>query len=142
MTKTRPKLNCATFLKNLKTVNFYDFFSEDVLKTLLRGPKTNRKKYQFVFEKFVNLCSKSRKKINPRFWRNFLKKRTFRFFFANIQKNVQKQIFKRSETIKKNYEVVFKIWVKKKKWTDHPIPSIPSIRQYKKLRGQKTRQTL
>ena len=69
---------------------------------------------------------KVEKKINPRFWRNFLKKRTFRFFFANIPKNVQKQIFKGSETIKKNYVVVFKIWAKKKKWTDHPIPSHPS----------------
>ena len=42
---------------------------------------------------------------------------------------MQKHIFKVTETIKKNYEVVFKIWLKKKKWTDHPshpIPSIPS----------------
>ena len=79
---------------------------------------------------------KVEKKINPRFWRNFLKKRTFRFFFANIPKNVQKQIFKGSETIKKNYEVVFKIWAKKK-WTDHPsIPSIPSHPSIKNRRGR------
>ena len=43
---------------------------------------------------------------------------------------MQKHIFKGTEKIKKNYKVVFKIWAKKKKWTDHPIhPSIlPSIK--------------
>jgi len=76
------------FLKNLKIVIFFDFFAEDVLKSLLRGPKTIRKKYQVVFEKFANLCSESQKKTNPRFWRSFLKKRTFRFFSANIPKNI------------------------------------------------------
>ena len=97
------------FLKNLKIVIFFDFFSEDVLKTLLRGPKTIRKKYQVVFEKFANLCSKSRKKNQPPILTKFFEKKNIPIFFANIPKNVQKQIFKGSETIKKNYEVVFKI---------------------------------
>ena len=43
---------------------------------------------------------------------------------------MQKQIFKGSETIKINYEVVSKIWAKKKSG-----PTIPSIRQYES--GQK-----
>ena len=37
---------------------FFDFFAEDVLKSLLWGPKTIRKKYQDVFEKFANQCLK------------------------------------------------------------------------------------
>ena len=57
---------------------------------------------------------------------SFVKKWTFRFFSANIPKNVQKHIFKGTEKIKKNYEVVFKIWAKKKSGpTIHPIPSHP-----------------
>ena len=43
------------FLKNLKIVILLDFFAEDVLKCLLRGAKTIRKKYQVVFEKFANV---------------------------------------------------------------------------------------
>merc|ERR1712243_341807 len=40
------------FLTNLKIFNFLEFFSENVLKTLLRGRETTRKKYRIVFEKF------------------------------------------------------------------------------------------
>ena len=61
------------FLKNLKIDIFFDFFAEDVLKSLLRGPKTIRKTYQVVFEKFANQCLKKCEKTNPRFWRQFLK---------------------------------------------------------------------
>ena len=32
---------------------FFEFFSENVLKTLLRGRETTRKKYRIVFEKFL-----------------------------------------------------------------------------------------
>ena len=40
------------FLTNLKFFIFFEFFSENVLKSLLRGRETTRKKYQIVFEKF------------------------------------------------------------------------------------------
>ena len=40
------------FLTNLKISIFFEFFSENVLKTLLRGRETTRKKYRVVFEKF------------------------------------------------------------------------------------------
>ena len=65
----------------------------------------------------------------------YFEKKNIPIFSANIPKNVQKHIFEGNETIKKNYEVVFKIWAKKKKLSDHPIhpihPSIhPSVRQY------------
>ena len=41
------------FLTNLKILFFFEFFSENVLKTLLRGRETTRKKYRILFEKFV-----------------------------------------------------------------------------------------
>ena len=62
MTKNKKKLNCAKFFEKFKNCYFFYFFAEDVLKSLLRGPKTIRKKYQDVFEKFANLCSESQKK--------------------------------------------------------------------------------
>ena len=74
------------FLKNLKIVIFFDFFAEDVLKSLLRGPKTIRKKYQVVFEKFANLCSKSREKNQPPILAKFFEKKNIPIFFANIPK--------------------------------------------------------
>ena len=39
------------FLTNLKFFIFLEFFSENVLKTLLGGQETTRKKYRIVFEK-------------------------------------------------------------------------------------------
>ena len=41
------------FLTNLKFFIFFEFFSENVFKTLLRGRETTRKKYRIVFEKFL-----------------------------------------------------------------------------------------
>ena len=40
------------FLHKIKILFFFEFFSENVLKTLLRGRETTRKKYRIVFEKF------------------------------------------------------------------------------------------
>ena len=49
---------------------------------------------------------------------------------------MQKHIFKGTEKIKRNYEVVFKIWAKKKSGpTIHPSHPIRPIRQYES--GQK-----
>ena len=72
--------------KYLKIVIFFNFFSEDVLKTLLRGPKTIRKKYQVVFEKFANLCSKSRKKNQPPILTKFFEKKNIPIFFREYSK--------------------------------------------------------
>ena len=41
------------FLDKIKILFFFEFFSENVLKTLLRGRETTRKKYRIVFEKFL-----------------------------------------------------------------------------------------
>ena len=128
MTKNRRKLTCSKFFEKFKNCFFFEFFAEDVLKSLLRGPKTIRKKYQVVFEKFANLCSKNRKKTNPRFWRKFLKNLIFFKFFEFFAKNILKHILKVYEPVWKKYRVVFEIWAKKKKLPDHPsIPSHPSI---------------
>ena len=48
------KKNLRNFLTKLKFDFFFDFFSKDVLITLLRGPKTMRKIYRVVFEKLRN----------------------------------------------------------------------------------------
>ena len=39
------------FLRKIKNFNFFEFFSEDVLKTFLKGRETIRKKKRAVFEK-------------------------------------------------------------------------------------------
>merc|ERR1712055_635602 len=53
ITKFPKKKIVRNFLTNLKIFIFFEFFSENVLKTLLRGRETNRKKYRIVFEKFL-----------------------------------------------------------------------------------------
>ena len=87
------KKNLRNFLTKLKFNFFLIFFSKDVLITLLRGPKTMRKIYRVVFEKLRNSWKIFRKKSRWWFWRNILKKRIFRFFSANIPKDVQIHIF-------------------------------------------------
>ena len=40
------------FLDKINFLFFFEFFAENVLKTLLRGRETTRKKYRILFEKF------------------------------------------------------------------------------------------
>ena len=49
--KSQKKKVVRNFLTNLKIIIFFEFFSENILKTLLRGRETTRKKYRIVFEK-------------------------------------------------------------------------------------------
>ena len=93
MTKNREKLNCAKFFAKFKNCYFFDFFAEDVLKSLLRGPKTIRKKYLVVFEKFANLCSKSRKKNQPPILAKFFEKKNIPIFFREYSKNNCRNIY-------------------------------------------------
>ena len=51
----------------------FDFLLQDVLKCLLRGLETSRKKYGMVFEKFASQCSKIQKKNQPPLFADFLK---------------------------------------------------------------------
>ena len=50
MKKLLKKKLCEIFWQ-IKKFYFFEFFSENVLKTLLRGRETTRKKYRIVFEK-------------------------------------------------------------------------------------------
>ena len=54
------------FLTNLKILNFFEFFSENVLKTLLRGRETTRKKYRIVFEKYTFFDKKLKKSLKKK----------------------------------------------------------------------------
>ena len=51
--KISEKKIVRNFLQKIKFLFFFEFFSENVLKTLLRGRETTRKKYRIVFEKFL-----------------------------------------------------------------------------------------
>ena len=118
------------FLKNLKIVIFFDFFAEDVLKSLLRGPKTIRKKYQVVFEKFANLCSKNRKKNQPPILARVFEKSNFFEIFWDFRK---KYVETHSKRIRNRFEKMASslrdISLKKKvSRPSHPIPSIPPVR--------------
>ena len=53
MKKSLKKKIVGNFLTNLNFFIFFEFFSENVFKTLLRGRETTRKKYRIVFEKFL-----------------------------------------------------------------------------------------
>ena len=50
--KIAEKKVVRNFLKKIKFDIFFEFFTENVLKTLLGGKETFRKKYRIVFEKF------------------------------------------------------------------------------------------
>ena len=78
MTENRPKLTCSKFFEKFKIV-FFGFFSKRCLKMSSEGTKNNQKKYQVVFEKFPNLCSKNRKKTNPQLGYVNLRAPNFRF---------------------------------------------------------------
>ena len=133
MTKNRQKLNCAKFFEKFKNCFFFWFFLSRCLKISSEGTKNNQKKISSSFREICEFVfKKSKKKPTPNFGEIFWKKEHSDFFPRIFQNKMQKHIFKGTEKIKKNYEVVFKIWAKKKKWTDHPIhpsihPSIPSI---------------
>ena len=78
------KKNLRNFLTKKKFDFFFDFFSKDVFITLLRGPKTMRKIYRVVFEKFLKKFSRKRwlmilakyfeKKKTPILFREYSKK--------------------------------------------------------------------
>ena len=69
---------------------FFDFFSENVLETLLRGRETIRKKYRIVFEKFLKnmLFWPKGKKIVRNFLDNFRFFKIFEIFTNDVLKSV------------------------------------------------------
>ena len=71
--KIAEKKVVRNFLTNLKIFIFFEFFSENVLKTLLRGRETTRKKCRIVFEKYTFFDKKLKKSLKKKVVRNFLK---------------------------------------------------------------------
>ena len=125
--KNRQKLNCAKFFEKFKNCYFFWFFLRRCLKISSEGTKNNQKKISSCFREICEFVfKKSKKKPTPNFGEIFWKKEHSDFFPRIFQNKMQKHIFKGTEKIKKNYEVVFKIWAKKKSGpTIHPIPSHP-----------------
>ena len=50
--KSSKKKSCSNFFDKFKIFYFFEFFSKNVLKTLLGGKETIRKKYRIAFEIF------------------------------------------------------------------------------------------
>ena len=55
-------------MTNLKIFIFFEFFSENVLKSLLGGRETTRKKYRIVFEKVGKVESTANSPIHIDRW--------------------------------------------------------------------------
>merc|ERR1711973_306490 len=80
--KSLKKKVVRNFLKNLNFFIFFDFFSENVFKSFLRGKEITRKKYRIVFEKFT-FFEKKMKKIaeKKKSCSKFFEKFNFFYFF-------------------------------------------------------------
>ena len=89
--KITKKKDVRFFLKILKFLIFLEFFSENVLKTLLRGKESTRKKCRIVFEKFTffdkNLKKSLKKKSCSKFFDKFKNFYFFRVFLRKCLKN-------------------------------------------------------
>ena len=94
-------------MKNLKFLIFFDFFSENVFKSLLRGKETTRKKYQIVFEKFTFFDKKSKKSLKKKSCSKFFEKFKFFIFFKFFSENVLKTLLRGKESTRKKYWIVF-----------------------------------
>ena len=77
----RKKKVVRNFLTNLNFFIFFEFFSENVLKTLLRGRETTRKKYRIFFEKFEKFLKKIAKKNETSNLAKFFEKKKNPIFF-------------------------------------------------------------
>ena len=95
------------FLTKLKFFIFFEFFSENVFKTLLRGRETTRKKYRIVFEKYTFFDKKSKKSLKKKVVRNFLTNLKIFIFFEFFSENVFKTLLGGKETTRKKYRIVF-----------------------------------
>ena len=79
--KIAEKKVVRNFLKNLKIFIFFEFLSKNVLKPLLKGRETTRKKYRIVFEKFTFFEKKMKKSLKKKSCSKFFEKfKNFYFF--------------------------------------------------------------
>ena len=75
------------FLTNLKFFIFFNFFSENVLKTFLKESESTRKKYWIVFEKYTFFDKKSKKSLRKKSCSKFFDKfKNFYFFRVFVRK--------------------------------------------------------
>ena len=101
--KSLKKKVVRNFLKKMK-FDFFEFFSENVFKTLLRVRETTRKKYRILFEKYVFLVKKSKKSSKKKkVVRKNLKNLKFFIFFEIFSENVLITLLGGRETSKKKY---------------------------------------
>lgn len=103
--KITKNLLVRNFLKNLKIVVLLVLFAKDVLKFLLRGPKTIRKKYEVVVEKFANVkisFSKIDKKLPKLFCSIFFEKFRHCYFTYFFAEDVLKCLLRGPKIIRKN----------------------------------------
>ena len=103
--------------------SFLTFFfsTKAVWSNLSKGNKNNREEilssFWKIWEILVKLFVKKRCLISE----NFFEKNNISIFFSeNIPKYVENHLLRDPETIKKKYQIVFKIWAKKKK-KDRPV---------------------
>ena len=115
---------------------FFYFFAEDILKSLLRGPKPIRKKYQVVFEKFANQCLKKWKKTQPPILATIFELSNFFEIFWAFRK---KYLETHSKSIRNRFEKIVSSLrdISLKKKASRPSHPIPSVRHVKKFREPK-----
>ena len=92
LTKNRQKFFCSKFVEKLIKKILLNFFAKDVLKCLVRGAKTIRKNIKLFSRNLRIYVQKIEKKINPRFWRKFLKNLIFLKFFELFGINILKHV--------------------------------------------------
>ena len=95
-------------VRNFLTFFFFEFFSENVFKTLLRKRETTRKNYRINFEKYTFFDKKIEKNTKKKAVRNFLTNIIF-IFLEFFSENVFETLLRRRETRKK-YRTVFEIF--------------------------------
>ena len=76
-------------MTNLKFFNFFEFFPKDVLKTLLRGAKTNRKKIQYFSRYFRKTWF---------FWPQKVVRPSVNINLLSCQGESENQVYKEKET--------------------------------------------
>ena len=85
----KPKVAKFFYWKNFRFI-FFRIFQKMSLNLYLGDQKQWEKNIEQFSRNLENSCKHFRKKGGCRFWRHFLKKRTFRFFSENIPKDVEK----------------------------------------------------
>jgi len=98
------KKSCSIFLTFLF---FFEFFSENVFKILLRGLEITRKQYWMVFEKFTFLDKNLKKSLKKKIIRFFLTNLIFCIFSDFFSENVFKTLLRGREITRKKYLIVF-----------------------------------